>query len=168
MPALPYGALPGMLAAIVLSPTAAQIGDAVWDALTGTLDTAGSVGALVVAKLALITSTNVTVQSPVAANLAVTTYQGDDYDTADGRHLSWTVSSTATLTGGTVAVVIEGLVSLVGAVTAETTITLDLTAAQTAAIPAGTYDYSVRVTVGTDVITLVRGRWTSKAALTAT
>ena len=169
MPALPYGALPGLLASVTLSPSAAQIGDAVWDALTGTLATAGSVGALVVAKLALITSTNVTVQSPVASNLNVTTYQGDDYDTADGRQLSWTVSSTATLTGGTVAVVIEGLVSLVGdVVTSETSITCPLTAAQTTAIPAGTYDYSVRVTVGTDVITVVRGRWTSKAALSAT
>lgn len=149
------------------------IAAAVWDRLTSALTTAGSIGALAVTKLGyLVSGGATTVQSPVAANLSVTTYMGDDYDTADSRQLSWTVSSTATLTGGTVAVVIEGLVSLVGAVTAETTITCDLTAAQTTAIPAGTYDYSVRVTqtvaLGSDVLTIVRGRWTSKAALSAT
>ena len=154
----------------MLSPTAAQIGDAVWDALTGTLDTAGSVGALVVAKLALITSTNVTVQSPVASNLAVTTYQGDDYDTADGRQLSWTVSSTATLTGGTVEVIIPGVDTYTGSVVDGNTIRLELTTAQTAAIPVGRRKYQVIVTqtvaLGADKITVVEGTWTSKARVT--
>ena len=165
MPALPYGALPG-----ITSDTSLAAG--VWDYLAANMTTANSVGALVVAKLALITSANVTVSSPVATNLNVTTYQGDDYDSADGRQLSWTISSTATLTGGVATVIIHGVGSYTGAVTSETTVTLDLTATQTAAIPPGTYDYSVRVTqtvaLGSDMITLVRGRWTSKAALSAT
>jgi hypothetical protein len=128
------------------------------------------VGALVVAKLALITSTNVTVQSPVASGLNVTTIQGDDYDTADGRQLSWTVSTTATLTGGTVAVVLSGVDTYTGAIASETSITLDLTAAQTAAIPVGPHRYQVIVTQsagnGADVLTLVQGTWTSTARYT--
>ena len=149
------------------------IAAAVWDRLTSALTTAGSLGALIVTKLGYLTSgTTVTVSSPVASGLNVTTIQGDDYDTADGRQLSWTVSSTATLTGGVATVIIHGVGSYTGTVTAETTVTLDLTAAQTAAIPKGQYEYSVRVAqtvaLGSDTITLVRGRWTSKAALSAT
>lgn len=97
----------------------------------------------------------------------VTTIQGDDYDSADGRQLDWTVASTATLTGGTVAVIIPGVATYTGSVTSETNVRLELTAAQTAAIPVGKRKYQVIVTqtvaLGSDVITVVEGTWNSKA-----
>ena len=100
----------------------------------------------------------------------VTTIQGDDYDSADGRQLDWTVSSTATLTGGTVAVIIPGVDTYTGSVVNETTIRLELTAAQTAAIPVGRRKYQVIVTqtvaLGSDKITVVEGTWTSNARVT--
>jgi len=145
----------------------AAIAASVWDRLTSALTTVGSVGALVAAKLGLITSGTISVSSPVASGQNVTTIQGDDYDAADGRAIEWTVASTATLTGGTVAVVIEGVDTYTGSVVDETTIRLELTAAQTAAIPVGPHRYQVIVTQsvanGSDVITLVEGTWTSKA-----
>ena len=145
--------------------TTEGIAEAVWDYLTNAMTTAGSVGKLLVAKLGLITPANVTVSSPVASNQHVTTIQGDDYDAADGRAIEWTVASTATLTGGTVAVIIEGVDTYVGSVVDETTIRLELTAAQTAAIPVGPRRYQVIVTqsvaLGEDVLTLVQGTWTS-------
>ena len=155
-------------------PTAAQTADAVWDeASTGHTD-AGKAGEqlwtdvdAIKAKTDLITTGTVTVASPVASGGNVTTIQGDDYDAADGRQLDWTVSSTATLTGGTVAVVIAGVDTYTGSVVDETTIRLELTAAQSAAIPVGPHRYQVIVTQsvanGSDVITLVEGTWTSNA-----
>jgi hypothetical protein len=153
-----------------ISPSAAQISAAVWDALTSGLVTVGSIGKLLVDKQALITSGIVSVSSPVASGLNVTTIQGDDYDLADGRPLDWTVASTATLTGGTVAVVIAGVETYVGSVTSETNIRLELTAAQTALIPVGPHRYQVIVTQsvgnGADVLTLVQGTWASTARYT--
>jgi hypothetical protein len=146
--------------------TTEGIAAAVWDYLTSAATTAGSLGALIVTKLGYLTSgTTVTVSSPVASGLNVTTIQGDDYKAADGRAIEWTVASTATLTGGTVAVIVEGVDTYVGSVVDETTIRLELTAAQTAAIPVGPRRYQVihtqSVALGEDVTTLVDGTWTS-------
>lgn len=149
----------------------AAIAAAVWDRLTAALTAVGSVGALVVAKLGLITSGTVSVSSPVASGKNVTTVQGDDYDAADGRAIEWTVASTATLTGGTVAVIVEGVDTYTGSVVDETTIRLELTAAQTAAIPVGPHRYQVihtqSVALGEDVTTLVDGTWTSARRVSA-
>ena len=116
-----------------------------------------------------LASNTLVVQSPVASNLAVTTYQGDDYDTADGRQLSWTVLSTATLTGGTVAVILSGVATYVGTIVSETSITLDLTAVQTLALPVGQHKYQVIVTqtpaLGSDKITVAEGPWSHKARM---
>ena len=146
--------------------TTEGIAAAVWDYLTSAATTAGSLGALIVTKLGYLTSgTTVTVSSPVASGLNVTTIQGDDYKAADGRAIEWTVASTATLTGGTVAVIVEGVDTYTGSVVDETTIRLELTAAQTAAIPVGPHRYQVihtqSVALGEDVTTLVQGTWTS-------
>ena len=146
--------------------TPASIAASIWDYLTSAATTVGSMGALVVTKLGYLTSgTTVTVSSPVASGLNVTTIQGDDYDAADGRAIEWTVASTATLTGGTVAVIVEGVDTYTGSVVDETTIRLELTAAQTAAIPVGPHRYQVihtqSVALGEDVTTLVDGTWTS-------
>ena len=158
-------------------PTAAENADAVWDELSTGHVTAGKAGTqlwtdidAIKVKTDTIGTGTATVAVPVAANLAVTTYQGDDYDTADGRHLSWTVSSTATLTGGTVEVIIPGVDTYTGSVVDGNTIRLELTTAQTAAIPVGRRKYQVIVTqtvaLGADKITVVEGTWTSKARVT--
>ena len=147
------------------APGLASIAAAVWDRLTSALTTAGSVGAYVLSKLALLTSaTSVTVASPISGG-TVTTVQGDDYKADDGRAIEWTVATTAELTGGTVAVIVEGVDTYTGSVVDETTIRLELTAAQTAAIPVGPHRYQVihtqSVALGEDVTTLVDGTWTS-------
>jgi len=102
----------------------------------------------------------------------VTTIQGDDYKLGDGRQLDWTVASTATLTGGTAMINIQGVGTYTGSVTSETNVRLQLAAAQTAAISAGLHEYSVRVVqaeaLGSDTITLVHGSWTSTAVPRAT
>lgn len=118
-----------------------------------------------------LASATLSVTSPVSTSGNVTTYQGDDYDSADGRQLSWTVSTTATLTGGTVAVILASVATYTGAIASETSVTLDLTATQTAAIPVGRYKYQVVATQaagsGSDVITLVEGTWTSAARVSS-
>jgi hypothetical protein len=146
----------------------AAIPQAVWDVLTTALATPGSIGALAVAKLGLITSTtNISIGSPVAGT-TVTTYQGDDYLAADGRELAWTVSTTATLTGGTVAVIVHGVGSFDGEVVDDTTVRLELTAEQSATIPPGKRHYQVIVTQADgDVLTVVDGVWTSRARVSA-
>ena len=149
----------------------AAIAAAVWDRLTSALTTAGSVGAYVLSKLGLLTSaTSVTVASPISGG-TVTTVQGDDYKADDGRAIEWTVATTAELTGGTVAVIVEGVDTYTGSVVDETTIRLELTAAQTAAIPVGPHRYQVIVTQtvgnGSDVLTLVQGTWTSARRVSA-
>ena len=139
------------------------------EALVDDIGVAGAGLTAITAKTDLLTSaTSVTIASPVSGS-NVTTIQGDDYDTADGRQLSWTVSSTATLTGGVATVIIHGVGSYTGTVVDETTITLDLTAAQTAAIPVGQHKYQVIVTqtpaLGSDKITVAEGPWSHKARM---
>ena len=143
----------------------AAIAAAVWDRLTSALTTAGSVGAYLLSKLGLLTSaTSVTVASPISGG-TVTTVQGDDYKAEDGRAIEWVVSTPVDLTGGTVEVVLSGVATYTGSVVGTDTIRLELTAAQTAAIPVGPHRYQVihtqTVALGEDVTTLVDGTWTS-------
>ena len=145
--------------------TPASIAASIWDYLTSAATTAGSLGALVVTKLGYLTSgTTVTVSSPVASGLNVTTIQGDDYEAADGRSLDWDVSTTATVTGGTISVVLSGVDTYTGSVVDADTVRLELTAAETAAIPVGKRKYQVILTdTNSDIATLVEGTWTSNA-----
>ncbi len=142
-----------------------DIAAAVWDRLTSALTTAGSVGAYLLSKLGLLTAaTSVTVASPISGG-TVTTVQGDDYKAEDGRAIEWVVSTPVDLTGGTVQVVLSGVATYTGSVVGADTIRLELTAAQTAAIPVGLHRYQVihtqSVALGEDVTTLVDGTWTS-------
>lgn len=59
------------------------------------------------AKLDRIGSGSATVSSPVATTGTVTIYQGDDYATADGRELSWSIDGAPDLTGATVTLTID-------------------------------------------------------------
>jgi len=145
--------------------TTEGIAAAVWDYLTSAATTAGSLGALIVTKLGYLTSgTTVTVSSPLSASGNITTIQGDDYDADAGRQIDWDVSTTATVTGGTVSVVLSGVATYTGSVVDADTVRLELTAAETAAIPVGKRKYQVILTdTGGDVATLVEGTWTSNA-----
>ena len=149
----------------------AAIAAAVWDRLTSALTTAGSVGAYVLSKLGLLTSaTSVTVASPISGG-TVTTVQGDDYRAEDGRAIEWVVSTPVDLTGGTVQVVLSGVDTYTGSVVGTDTIRLELTAEETAAIPArhrGRYQviHTQSVALGSDVTTLVEGTWVSNERVT--
>lgn len=145
--------------------TTEGIAAAVWDYLTSAATTAGSLGALIVTKLGYLTSgTTVTVSSPLSASGNITTVQGDDYDVDAGRQIDWDVSTTATVTGGTVSVVLSGIDTYTGSVVDADTVRLELTAAQTAAIPIGKRKYQVILTdINSDIATLVEGTWTSAA-----
>ncbi|NLX22661.1 MAG: hypothetical protein GXY55_13485 [Phycisphaerae bacterium] len=100
---------------------------------------------------------------PVAEDgVTVTTVQGDDYDVDNGRQITWTVSTPATLAGGAITVVIDGVGEFAGAVLSETQVQLELTAAESLSIPDKRNHYSVVLTdVGGKVTTLVRGTWWS-------
>jgi hypothetical protein len=139
---------------------------------------AGTAGQLISLTYAKVGSATLTVQSPVATSGAVTIYRGDDYATADGRQLSFTVASYSgpSLAGGatTFALITKanfdrGLdtkaLSVAATVTGTTTltITVDLTAAQTAALAANpnqvyTYVYQIRSTTSAArKVTLAQG-----------
>ncbi|MBU2249537.1 MAG: hypothetical protein KKD77_22510, partial [Gammaproteobacteria bacterium] len=98
----------------------------------------------------------------------VTTYRGDDYYNADGRALEWTSTSWPTLTGATITAVISGVCTLTGSVVSASKVRLELTDAQTTAIPEGDYAfqiYAALVTSG-NIVTLVDAFWTSKDRVT--
>ena len=149
----------------------AAIAAAVWDRLTSALTTAGSVGAYLLSKLGLLTSaTSVTVASPISGG-TVTTVQGDDYKAEDGRAIEWKVSTPVDLAGGTVEVVLSGVATYTGSVVGTDTIRLELTAEETAAIPAkhrGRYQviHTQSAALGSDVTTLAEGTWISNERVT--
>ncbi|MBL8130291.1 MAG: hypothetical protein JNL42_00410 [Anaerolineae bacterium] len=97
-------------------------------------------------QLGRIGSAEVGVTAPVAAASGrVTLYQGKDYADADGTALEWTSSSTLDLTGASVTFDAAGE-QFAAAVTGSAgawTITVDLTAAETAALAVGVYPYEV-------------------------
>lgn len=100
--------------------------------------------AAIKAKTDLITD-DVTYSGPVASSGNVTLYQGKDYADADGTALTW--SSTSTLTLSTAAVTFdvngEQFAADVTGSSGAWTIKVDLTAAETAALPPGSIPFEV-------------------------
>lgn len=98
---------------------------------------------------ASITASGTTVVNAVATSGRITLVRGDDYLNADGRALSWTVSSpnltgaSATLTIRTYAgaTVLAKAMTVVGA----TTVRADLTHTETAAMALGTPAYTYEI-----------------------
>lgn len=114
----------------------------------------------------LVTGGTIAYTGPVATGGAVTTYMGDDYDNADGRALEWESADWPVLTDGTISVKIAGGLTFTGSVVTPTgtkKVRLELTAAQSATIPAGKHRFQIVATVSTDVFTLVADQWTSVA-----
>lgn len=134
-------------------PTAAEISDRVWD------DSSLGSGQIITV-------------SPVATSGDVTTYQGDDYDNADGRALDWSTSDAGTwpdLSGATITVVIDRAAEFDGEVVTPSGATkkarLHLTGTETESIPEGVHAFRVLATYSNRTATLVNGRWTSRRAL---
>ena len=161
----------------VSPPTVGAIADAVWDEETSGHVTAGTTGAALAAagasgdplasivpggygvgtagyQLARIGSAGATVISPVAASGAVTLYQNATYSTARGTALVWSLTSALVLTGGSVTLDVAGS-SYAGAITGSAgawVVTVQLTAAQTAAMALGVKRYDLSATVSGDAL----------------
>lgn len=97
---------------------------------------------------AALSARSLAVASAVATNLTITLVRGDDYLNADGRALAWSVSS-PDLIGATVTLTIRtyaGVTVLDKAMTVSgTTVQVDLTAAETAALELGTPKYKYEI-----------------------
>jgi len=142
----------------------ATIGDP-WSVVLPGAYTGSEAGALlpaIKAKSDLIGSANATVTSPLASSGLMQLIAGDDYKIADGRQLTFTRDPTwPSLTGATVRLTIDTLVVSSSSVTS-TTITFELTAAQTAPL-VGNRRYAVIATLSNgDVATLVEGLCSTK------
>jgi len=141
---------------------------AVWDALTSELTADGSVGKLLVEKLALLVAGTFTISVPVLPNGNARTIQGDDYLLEDGRALEWAISTTADLTDAEIAVILGGLTTFEAELVGDNTVRLELTRTETAAIPVGNHDFAIVATKDDgDVITLLEGRWRSTRRIVA-
>jgi len=105
-------------------------------------------------QLGRIGSAGATVVSPMAASGAVTLYQNATYSTARGTALVWSLTSALVLTGGSVTLD-SGGVSYAGAITGAAgawVVTVQLTAAQTAAMALGVKRYDLSATVSGDAL----------------
>ncbi len=129
-----------------------------WDG-SAIVDTAGAVIA------ALGTAPAVTVVSPIAADGSISIIRGNDYRSADARAFTFTFSGIPSLIGATVSLAffdsLSGAVTTFsGTVASSTSITIELTAAQTSALAAGdpAYTYDVTATfTDAHTATLQRG-----------
>lgn len=151
-------------------PTAAAITDAVWDELVSDHTTSGTTGAA----LNRIGSGQITTTSVVAQSGNVTTIAGDDYSNTDSRAIDWTDASVSwpDLTGASILVTVKSgtttLMSKAGSVVTPTgsskKVRVQPTAADTRAIPVGTYEFDVQATLSNGhIVTLLRGMWNNQA-----
>lgn len=100
---------------------------------------------------------------PTIAGGSVTTYRGDAYKNDDHRALEWENSDFPTLTGSTIAVIIEGVATFAGTAPAADKARLELTNTQSLSIPAGRHHFQVVATqADSDAITLVDSTWISR------
>lgn len=76
----------------------------IWDYLTSSIATSGSIGKYILDRLAILVSgVEITVTSPLAPDgETMTIVQGDDYYAADGRSFEWSSDGWPDLTGATV------------------------------------------------------------------
>lgn len=180
-----YDAATGADVAGIIIPSAATIADAVWDETNADHTTVGSTGAALTAAggagdpwsvstgtayasdtfgghVKSITPGSVTIVSPVAADgTSITVVRGDDYLNADNRALTFSGDSWPTLTGGSVALIVDingTATSYTGNVTGAGECYVELTDTQTAAMTPGAYAYDLQATLsGGSIVTLVQG-----------
>ena len=116
--------------------------------------------AAIKAKTDTIGALSVTVRSPVSMSGTITIYRGYDYNLADGRDLSfvsadWGVDIEAA--GTTLTFVVDEYLSVPATAIDATTISVDITAANTELVLKHAAEYSLFYTIGTDRILLKRG-----------
>ena len=150
----------------------AEIADGVWDELMAGHTISGSAGNY----LRRVNAGTITVTSPVTTDGDITIDQGYDYASADGRALEWTDSDEVTwpdLTLATATFIIEGELEVTGTISnpaGPATITVELTAAQTAALTASStsVDYVIEcTTLAGNVILIILGEATIRRRRTA-
>jgi hypothetical protein len=143
-------------------PSASNIATAVWGALTSALTTAGSIGKLLVDKITNVaqTGSTVTVSSPVATSGGATIIQGKDYSATIGTQLAWTLSAPPVTTPTSVTFTCVQLAFSKACSYSSPTITLTLTAAETAAFPTGRYVFEIEAVISTLKTALVSGALT--------
>jgi len=145
--------------------TLTAIAAAIWNRLTTALTTAGSIGKLLVDKMALITAGGIQVTGPVVAGGNVVTYRGDSYQNVDGRALDWESTGWPDLTGATVAVIIDRMASLPGTVVTPTgtaKVRLELAGTQSADIESGRHNFQVVARKAGKDYTLIAAAWVSR------
>lgn len=115
------------------------------------------------AKTDTISSGTFNVVSPVVDSATITIKQGDDYKNADGRALfaSTTWSNVPSLTGGTITLKVKSSATpftKAGVVTGAAACYVELTTAETAALPTGIFSFDLEVALAnTDVVTIAQG-----------
>jgi len=147
-----------------------DVADAVMDEALSGHTTSGTAGNA----LRRIGAGQITVTSPVATTGDIELWQGYDYYDEDGQALEWTDSdgSWPDLSGATPTFIIDGELSVNGTIsnpTGPATITVELTRAQTAALPASQkLNYVVHVTTaGEHLIMILHGAVTVNRQRTA-
>lgn len=112
----------------------------------------------------LITSTGIiNLVAPVTSSGSIELIHGDDYLAADNRALQWASATFPTLTGATIQLQVRAATktspsSFNGTVLNSTTAEVELTAAQTLSLTAGTYTYALKATLtDTHTVTLATG-----------
>lgn len=112
-------------------------------------------------KTDLIISGAVTVQSPVSPTGEAKVLKGDDYDAADSRAILWESDDWPSLSGATIKLYVDiksGMLEFAATSPSAGQVAVELTAAQTASVPAGSYNYALRaVMVNNNVVTLATG-----------
>lgn len=140
-----------------ISALATSIGAAVWDYLSASATTVGSLGKRIVDYLDVAVSSraaagvSITVASPVSQTRAVTVHQGSDYDSTHSESLDWTVTGKV-FTGGSVLLVVRKgrdsapILTKAGSVISATQLRVELTAANLLSTEEGTHNYQLQVT----------------------
>lgn len=145
------------------APTAAQNAAAVWDYLTASATTANSMGAYILAKLALWSSDTTPVLQSGLDQGVMTVYVGDAYTSTHDRRLPFAeLASTPDLTGATMTLIIvdksnvemlSTTCTIVSSGGAEQEVGCNLTAAQTTLldrIAANAYNYQLEAVWAAD------------------
>lgn len=108
----------------------------------------------------LLDSTEIAILQPVLSNGDVDMVRGDVYEAVDGRRLEWPIPHRDIAADSTIVVVLQNVAALIGVRLNINRVGLELTHAQSVALPAGVYPFSIQeIQADGDPITLLRGRW---------
>jgi hypothetical protein len=144
--------------------TAAQV----WDYLTASMTTSGSVGAYLLSKLALISTGSVSIRSAVSLDGSFEIVSGDSYTYAEGTAIDFAVGAKTwptTLTGYTISITVDDAdgatlltdsMSIVTPTGSSQTVRWAPTASKTS-VATGYYKYEIKATKSSEVKRLELG-----------